>query len=175
MALIYSDCKIVELNNEIELLKYVLSSKLVLIPYDCDFNFEPCKKQGLKAHWALITGYSLPIDLSNSLLSSSFLKSDNIDFNLLNNIETLDSDQTNNLIQSYEQLINDKIKLKELIYVFCKHGKSKQIGVWNLSSLIESNRQIQKVDDVKCNSTEFTRPLDGDISKTLGSKFLVFL
>ena len=37
-------------------------SKFILIAYDCDFNFEPCNKNGKKAHWALITGYVFPFE-----------------------------------------------------------------------------------------------------------------
>ena len=177
----FTQCKILDLNEgetELELISYILSSNLILIPYDCDFNFEPCKKQGIKAHWALVSGFSLPIDLKSTELSSSFLINDNIDLNILNLIENkLTQEQINKLVDVYkkDEVINEKLNFKKLIYVLCKHGKSKQSGVWNLSQLIESNRQLKKCDDIKCNLNEFNRPVDGDISKTLGSKFLVFL
>uniref|UniRef100_A0A915ENL2 Actin maturation protease n=1 Tax=Ditylenchus dipsaci TaxID=166011 RepID=A0A915ENL2_9BILA len=38
----------------------VLGSKkkqLILVPYDCDKNFEPCEKDGKNAHWAVLTGF----------------------------------------------------------------------------------------------------------------------
>jgi cell division protein ZapA (FtsZ GTPase activity inhibitor) len=81
-----------------------------------------------------------------------------------------DGDETriSNVAKLFESKLND------LIYVFGKHGKSKQMGVWSLKELIESNRQLKKCDDIKCNSSEFNRPLDGDISKTLGSKYIIF-
>lgn len=180
LGIMFTECKIVDLNEtdaELDLIEYILKSQLILIPYDCDFNFEPCKKQGLKAHWALITGFSLPVDLSSSEASSQFLLNDNIDLNIINFIENkLTLEQINQLISLYknELVIFEKANFKKLIYVFCKHGKSKQTGVWSLNQLIESNRQLRKCDDIKCNLSEFNRPLDGDISKTLGSKFLVF-
>ncbi len=34
----------------------LLAKEPVLIPYDRDHNNEPCQCNGLKAHWALITG-----------------------------------------------------------------------------------------------------------------------
>lgn len=34
----------------------VLSRSLLLVPYDTDFNQEPCLKKGHRAHWALIIG-----------------------------------------------------------------------------------------------------------------------
>jgi hypothetical protein len=173
----YTECRVLDLidmKDEKELLKCVLDSKLILIAYDCDFNFEPCKKQGMKAHWALITGISFPIDLNDKQMTSMFLN-DNIDLNLLNLTDSFQMDQIDNLVVNYEKAYTQKLTLKDLTYVFCKHGKSKQIGVWNLKELIESNRQLKKVDDVKCNLNEFNRPLDGDIGKTLGSKFLAFI
>ena len=33
-----------------------LSRSLFLVPYDTDFNQEPCLRKGHKAHWALIVG-----------------------------------------------------------------------------------------------------------------------
>uniref|UniRef100_A0A914HK95 Actin maturation protease n=1 Tax=Globodera rostochiensis TaxID=31243 RepID=A0A914HK95_GLORO len=36
----------------------------VLVPYDCDKNFEPCNRQGNAAHWALIIGFVL-LELQN--------------------------------------------------------------------------------------------------------------
>jgi hypothetical protein len=111
----------------------------------------------------------LPINLTDNLMSSLFLN-DNIDLNLLNQIDFLNNDQIENLIGNYELFF----KSNDLIYVFGKHGKSKQIGVWSLKELVESNRQLKKCDDIKCNLNEFNRPLDGDISKTLGSKYLIF-
>lgn len=31
--------------------------------YDADKNFSPCQKRGHKAHWAVVTGMILPLDL----------------------------------------------------------------------------------------------------------------
>lgn len=33
-----------------------LKKALIIVPYDCDRNFEPCLQNGTKAHWALIVG-----------------------------------------------------------------------------------------------------------------------
>ena len=34
----------------------MLSRSLFLVPYDTDFNQEPCLRKGHRAHWALIIG-----------------------------------------------------------------------------------------------------------------------
>ncbi|XP_065206593.1 actin maturation protease [Planococcus citri] len=36
---------------------YFDNDNLILIPYDCDFNHEPCLKNGAAAHWAVLCGY----------------------------------------------------------------------------------------------------------------------
>ena len=36
--------------------EFVISRNLLLVPYDTDFNQEPCLKKGHRAHWALIIG-----------------------------------------------------------------------------------------------------------------------
>ena len=39
------------------------NGSLLLVPYDTDFNQEPCLRKGHKAHWALIVGNQLVINL----------------------------------------------------------------------------------------------------------------
>lgn len=33
------------------------SNSLLIVPYDCDKNFEPCNHNGKFAHWAVIVSY----------------------------------------------------------------------------------------------------------------------
>ncbi len=62
----HSNTKLINLGDNVEnMIDSLLNSKLILIAYDCDFNFEPCFKRGQKAHWALITGYLLPVQTSH--------------------------------------------------------------------------------------------------------------
>ena len=81
-------------------------------------------------------------------MTSCFLN-DNVDLNLLNLIDSFHINQIDNLVVNYEKTYSERLKQKDLTYVFCKHGKSKQIGVWSLKELIESNRQLKKVDENK--------------------------
>ena len=36
--------------------EFAENRSLLLVPYDTDFNQEPCLKKGHRAHWALIIG-----------------------------------------------------------------------------------------------------------------------
>ena len=142
----------------------ILKSKLALIAYDCDFNFEPCNKNGSKAHWTLVTGFMIP-DHSNLIDETNEENAQIISY--LNHKEELAQIKIDNILKNYSEL-------SQKIYVICKHGKSKHSGVWNLKSLFESNRQLLMVDNEKCKIDEFIRPLDGNIQKGLSSKVLVF-
>lgn len=47
---------------------------LFLVPYDCDFNHEPCLAGGRKAHWALLTGLLWASDPSSCPAATSAAK-----------------------------------------------------------------------------------------------------
>ncbi|XP_042825360.1 UPF0692 protein C19orf54 homolog isoform X4 [Panthera tigris] len=43
--------------NRDRVLRHLVSGHPLLIPYDEDFNHEPCQRKGYKAHWAVSTGW----------------------------------------------------------------------------------------------------------------------
>ena len=138
----------------------ILSSKLVLIAYDCDFNFEPCNKEGRKAHWALVNGYVLRRQSSKDASNECDIDQPKV---LFLGEETSQS----------ESSANKEHILQELLYVICKHGKSRHDGMWLLQSLIDSNRQLKLVNEAKCNLLDFVRPIDGNIEQGLASKCII--
>ena len=40
-----------------EIISHLNKGSAILVPYDCDKNFEPCNRGGHAAHWAVIVGY----------------------------------------------------------------------------------------------------------------------
>ena len=42
--------------NRVEIVQHILLGHPILVPYDNDRNFEPCLRNGHKAHWAILTG-----------------------------------------------------------------------------------------------------------------------
>jgi hypothetical protein len=164
------------MNDEIDFFEQILNSKLILIAYDCDFNYEPCNKKGIKAHWALITGFLLPLDLTDKNSDLIYKKTEaETQFNVLDYTKPLQFEQIQYLRKNYEnKILSNNKNFKDLVFVICKHGKSKNLGIWNLSKLIESNKQLKQINDSKCNRDEFVLPVDGDLSRTLSSKYLVF-
>ncbi|RNA10856.1 hypothetical protein BpHYR1_053428 [Brachionus plicatilis] len=145
------------IDDEYQIIDLVLENNLVLIAYDCDLNFEPCFKQGLKAHWALITGAIIPIDAAQS---TNFVDQ---------NFET-------NFVYHQTPIEEEKIRILnqfsnlDRIHVICRHGKSKYPGVWSMKKLIESNKQLNLIDNKKCDDENFIKPEHGDLNfKTYNS------
>lgn len=162
--------EIVNLNGDIDFFEILLKSKLILIPYDTDRNFEPCNKKGIKAHWALVTGYLVPVHIDDIALKPIINFSDENKPNGLTFVESLELAQVTALREAYK---NNKV-VSDLIHVICKQGKSRHLGIWNLKKLLESNRQLKEINEEKCDPINFVLPPNKDLSKTLSSKFLVF-
>jgi len=178
LAKLGTNAQIVDLKRDVDFFEELLKAKLILIPYDCDRNYEPCNKKGIKAHWALITGFLLPIDYEKSVAETF------IDFNNrpklshrfekkstgLNFVDSIKEEQ----IEAMKNDFEENEEFRNLIYVICRQGKSKNLGVWSLGKLLESNRQLKEINTTKCDPDNFVLPSDGDLSKTLSGRFLVF-
>lgn len=139
----------------------------MLIAYDCDLNFEPCAKNGLKSHWALLTGFYVPIDknlyekIDTNNSRSTDTNGNPMSLNMLNILSSFFTENTANF--------------RNNIYTLCRHGKTQHVGLWNLNKLIESNRQLREINHKACPDNDFVKPLDGNIQRTLSSKILVFI
>lgn len=108
--------------------------------YDPDFNHGPCVLNGRKAHWALIIGHL--IDDSNKVNWTKAKLIGKKTFNL-----------------SYLQF-----------YVFSRHGKTRNIAIWSLKLLSESNANLNEFEQPKgYPDAEFLLPLGG-IGGVLGLK-----
>lgn len=166
----YVKTEIMKFNEDVDFFETLLKAKLILIAYDTDFNYEPCNKKGIKAHWALVTGFLLPINHNDSVSKKLIDYDDETKPIGINFIKSLKYEE----IHSIRSIFESNQTFRELVYVICKQGKSKNLGVWRLEKLLESNRQLKEVNSNKCDPINFVLPPDGDISKTLSSRFLVF-
>jgi hypothetical protein len=182
----YQNCTLVDIGSKsvssVEL-DILLNARLLLIAYDCDFNFEPCFKNGLKAHWALVTGFVLPIEsskLDTIRLSADTSSSSNqdepsqglIDLNKI-------SINYNKLLELYrDDYLDRKVgqenkQLASLIHVVCRQGKSKYYGLWEFGRLLDSNRQLRDIEQERCDDGLYIRPQNGNLQQTLASKIIV--
>uniref|UniRef100_A0A183BLM5 Actin maturation protease n=1 Tax=Globodera pallida TaxID=36090 RepID=A0A183BLM5_GLOPA len=95
----------------------------VLVPYDCDKNFEPCNRQGNAAHWALIIGFVL---LEQSVQNGEEIHSVGprvAEFNAHN-------------------FFGRNFDNEHLLYLVALQGKSRHPALWSYSALRESNGQL---------------------------------
>uniref|UniRef100_A0A1I7XJ90 Actin maturation protease n=1 Tax=Heterorhabditis bacteriophora TaxID=37862 RepID=A0A1I7XJ90_HETBA len=46
-----------EMFSATQICQFILSGSALLVPYDCDRNFEPTLRNGHSAHWAIIVGF----------------------------------------------------------------------------------------------------------------------
>ncbi|XP_063426882.1 actin maturation protease-like [Mytilus trossulus] len=138
------------------LINHLVKGDVCLIPYDSDFNFEPCNKKGHKAHWALLTGFGLVLDSS-----VSDQKGLTVDDSCVVNVAS-DTILSNTLLDDAEDIL-----------VYGLQGKSQYPGVWSLSSIIASNRNLVEVGPNKQDDDiGYILPEEG-IEKALCSKALV--
>ncbi|XP_074535288.1 actin maturation protease [Halichoeres trimaculatus] len=133
-------------NNAEIIIAHLWGRQPVLIPYDEDFNHEPCQRGGHKAHWAVASGVLLGLDLQS--VSTDHTEPD----------PTL----------SWLHLITDNspprpvgAAVKE-VHILAKQGKSLRYQLWSLDSVAQSNEQLRTLDPQRANDgTQYVVPLGG--------------
>ncbi|XP_046458186.1 UPF0692 protein C19orf54 homolog [Daphnia pulex] len=138
------------------LLRYFISGKLLLVPYDADCNHAPCLKKGHKAHWALLVGVFFEFENNLNLHTEFCCKREILGEDLY---------RISDLSANCDLLSQVK---KENIYFLAKHGKSKRLAIWNCESLQLSNNNLEEVDPKRSNSIEYVLPPNNKLSDLCG-------
>ncbi|XP_049643156.1 UPF0692 protein C19orf54 homolog isoform X2 [Suncus etruscus] len=114
--------------NRDRVLQHLLAGHPLLIPYDEDFNHEPCQRQGHKAHWAVSAGVLLGVPRVPDLgytedpdLPGLFLPTPGTDPPL----PPLPEDEG-----------------PGLVYLLAKQGKSWHYHLWDYEHVRDSNQQL---------------------------------
>ncbi len=121
--------------------------RVLLVPYDCDKNHEPCKWNGHAAHWALIAGFLLPIAVVKS--DPTRPRGGAIEW----------------LRGGEEDPLAAENSLFEQIHVVAYHGKSRHPALWRYSTLAASNAQLNSTERV---NEDFRLPTGGIASGLRG-------
>lgn len=128
------------------ILKHLLEGQPVLVPYDEDFNHEPCQRNGHKAHWAVVSG--IMVGLTMSSLDSKQVQPDptlpwvSMPHQGVAPLWTMDSVQD--------------------LYVLAKQGKSLKYQLWNFGVVTESNLQLRELDPQRAkDGTSYVLPPGG--------------
>ena len=149
-------------SNRNLIINKLMHNSTILVPYDTDANHEPCLKNGRKAHWAIVLGFSFKIDKDKlKCIINDDTLNDLIDKPILN---LKDTDLKADLLI---KLLDESIDFS----LFCKQGKSKHLKLFQFNRLVESNKNLFDVDNAK-DASEFVIPKEG-ISESLCNKFVL--
>ncbi|KPP70547.1 hypothetical protein Z043_110613 [Scleropages formosus] len=110
------------------ILKHLASGKPVLIPYDEDFNHEPCQRRGHRAHWAVASGILLALK-EGCLNKEEFQPDPGVPWLLL------PGDSPACPMEGIQDA-----------FVLAKQGKSLHYQLLGLEKLAQSNAQLKEMD-----------------------------
>ncbi|KAM8902829.1 actin maturation protease isoform 2-T2 [Spinachia spinachia] len=134
-------------DNAAAVITHLWGRQPVLIPYDEDYNHEPCRRSGHRAHWAVASGVLLGVEQGSGRK------------------EHTRPDPT--LPWLYVAIDNSApcpagdTALKE-VYVLAKQGKSLRYQLWSLDSIAKSNEQLRTMDPKRASDgTQYVVPLGG--------------
>lgn len=109
-----------------------------LYSYDSDFNHSPCLKNGHKAHWALIIGC------------------------LIDDQNRVNWNQCSPHTGAVDIFIAFFFHTNSQFYVFGRHGKTKNLALWPLDSLSDSNSNLNEYTAPhRYDEYSFQMPVDG--------------
>uniref|UniRef100_A0A8C8RFE9 Actin maturation protease n=1 Tax=Pelusios castaneus TaxID=367368 RepID=A0A8C8RFE9_9SAUR len=113
-----------ERENRSRILLHLIAGWPLLLPYDEDFNHEPCRKHGYKAHWAVVSGALL--GLKDSIPSPACQEDGEIS-GLFHPTPASHPPAPEHVVE---------------IYLLSKQGKSWRPHLWSYQQVHESNTQL---------------------------------
>ncbi|GCC19430.1 hypothetical protein chiPu_0018376 [Chiloscyllium punctatum] len=137
--------------NKARIMQHLLAGYPVLVPYDEDFNHEPCLCKGHKAHWAVISGalLGLKCELSEDLheadpdIPGLFYRRENV----------------SGANYSEDTVVE--------VYLVAKQGKSLKYQLWPYDRVHNSNVQLMEFSPKReCDGTVYVIP-DGGVESGL--------
>ncbi|UXI17442.1 SERTA domain-containing protein 2 [Sarcoptes scabiei] len=158
------------------IVKHLCQGLPILIPYDADANYEPCMKEGSRAHWAILNGFCILSEVEKDVLERnqppSLIKQTDLD-NELQLFEILDEDH--HQWRKIYHYIKRFLTLDKL-FVYARQGRSRHLQIWSFKKLMQSNQNLKKVSSKILNDperSEMIYPQDGRIDKTLANNFIL--
>ncbi|XP_034024222.1 UPF0692 protein C19orf54 homolog [Thalassophryne amazonica] len=146
-------------HNAAAIMTHLWNRQPVLIPYDEDFNHEPCQRSGHRAHWAVASG--LLLGLEEGSLSREQTRPDSTLPWLCLPIDTTCPCPVG-------------IKRIREAYILTKQGKSLRYQLWSLESIAQSNVQLRTMDPHRVNDgTQYVVPEGGVEAGLAGQAVLI--
>lgn len=159
----YLQCRCTLIKDAVQqreyLVKCLQEGAVLLVPYDADFNHEPCCKKGHKAHWAVITGLLIITSYQDMVLGHKFTRDPHCKY-LYHHISASSSRLP------YTQTLND-------VFVYARQGKSRHLHMWHLDSLLRSNNNLQEINPERAQESSQYRLPEGGVKAGLQGKMLM--
>ncbi|XP_010782033.1 actin maturation protease [Notothenia coriiceps] len=133
--------------NAATVIAHLWGRQPVLIPYDEDYNHEPCQRSGHRAHWAVASGVLL--GLAPGSVSEAHTQPDpTLPWLLL-------------AAESSTSCPFGSTAVRE-VFVLAKQGKSLRYQLWSLDSVAQSNDQLRTMGPQRAqDGTLYVVPLGG--------------
>ncbi|KAM9480625.1 actin maturation protease [Clarias gariepinus] len=143
-------------DNAALILKHLTNGQPVLVPYDEDFNHEPCLRSGHKAHWAVASGVLL------GLAEGNFTS------------EQLHTDRSLPWLKlSRVNAPADWLRNPVEVYIFAKQGKSLRYQLWKLETVAQSNAQLREMDPQRAGDGSYYVLPPGGVEKGLAGQVVL--
>ncbi|XP_071352542.1 actin maturation protease [Trachinotus anak] len=123
-------------NNAAAIITHLWGRQPVLIPYDEDYNHEPCQRSGHRAHWAVASGVLLGLD-QGSVRENHHQPDPSLPWLYLPSGTR------------FPCPVNST-GLRE-VHILAKQGKSLRYQLWSLDSVAQSNEQLRLMDPQRAN------------------------
>ncbi|XP_068174266.1 actin maturation protease isoform X2 [Antennarius striatus] len=146
-------------HNAAAIITHLWGGQPVLIPYDEDFNHEPCQRSGHKAHWAVASGVLLGLE-QGSLTQEQTLPDPILPWLSLASDARCSCPVRSSVIRE--------------VYILAKQGKSLRYQLWALEGVALSNQQLRAMDPRRANDgTRYVVPQGGVESGLAGQAVLL--
>ncbi|XP_029026138.1 actin maturation protease isoform X2 [Betta splendens] len=147
-------------DNSTVFITHLWGGQPVLIPYDEDYNHEPCMRHGHRAHWAVASGVLLGLDQGS--VSGEHTRPDpTLPWLSLPSETSLPCPATSKGLRE--------------VYILAKQGKSLRYQLWSLDGVAQSNEQLRTMDPQRANDgTLYVVPQGGVEAGLAGQVVLLY-
>ncbi|GAA6225835.1 UPF0692 protein C19orf54 homolog [Lates japonicus] len=134
-------------SNAATIITHLWGRQPVLIPYDEDYNHEPCQRSGHRAHWAVASGVLLGLD-QGSVSEMHYQSNPSLPWLYLPSDTSFPCPVSNTGLRE--------------VYILAKQGKSLRYQLWSWDSVAQSNEQLRTMDPQRANDgTQYVVPRGG--------------
>lgn len=162
-------CNISDSETKLKFIEHLSSGWPILIPYDADYNQQPCYINGHRAHWAVILGYCIEVLFHVDCAieeNSKFWKNDEF-YPTLYHLNTVDGFSATEFSKKIDESLSlDLCKL----YLYAKQGKSCKLLLFDYESLVKSNSNLNSINP--SSTREYLLP-EGGVSSGLSDQALL--